>query len=150
MILGEIEARAVEDVRRRQDEQQARAKREVRWQAAIDEAKNEAVRDQLAEVLRDQAGRWQEVTVLTEYCLAVERRIGELEGAADESDLDSARRWLEWAREYVRSIDPLIRLPGMPRTGEPRPEGLKPTAGRCGADDSSCVSGVLGCWSGRL
>ncbi|MFE7835590.1 hypothetical protein ACFU53_05845 [Streptomyces sp. NPDC057474] len=34
---------------------------------------------------------------LSAYCTALERRIGELDGAVDESALDSARRWLEWA-----------------------------------------------------
>jgi hypothetical protein len=126
VILGEIEARAVEDARRRQDEQQARAEREVRWQAAMDVAKERAVRDQLAEVLREEAVRWQEAAVLSSYCTALERRIGELDGAVDESALHSARRWLQWARGYLGSIDPLTRLPEMPHTREPTPEELKP------------------------
>lgn len=126
VVLGEIEARAVEDARRRQDEQQARAERDVRWQAAMDVAKEQAVREQLAQVLREQARCWQEAAVLSAYCMALERRIGELDGAADKSALDSARRWLQWVRGYVRSIDPLSRLPEMPHTREPTPEELKP------------------------
>lgn len=126
VILGEIEARAVEDAQRRQAEQQARAEREVRWRAAMDVAKERAVREQLAQVLREEAGRWQEAAVLSAYCMALERRIGELDGAVDESALDSARRWLEWARGYVRSIDPLSRIPKMPHTREPTPEELRP------------------------
>ncbi|KOV77124.1 hypothetical protein ADL01_16060 [Streptomyces sp. NRRL WC-3618] len=126
VILVEIEARAVEDARRRQDEQQASAERETRWQAAMDVAKEQAVREQLAQVLREEAGCWQGAAVLSAYCMALERRIGELNGAVDESALDSARRWLEWARGYVRSIDPLSRLPEMPHTREPKPEELKP------------------------
>ncbi|MGW2594278.1 hypothetical protein ACWCXC_28995 [Streptomyces sp. NPDC001515] len=92
MILGEIEARAAEDARHRQDEEQARAEREVRWQAAMDVAREQAVREQLAQVLREQAGCWQEAAVLSAYCTALERRIGESDGAADEQALDSARR----------------------------------------------------------
>ncbi|MEU4794682.1 hypothetical protein [Streptomyces sp. NPDC023327] len=42
--------------------------------------------------------------------MALERRIRELGGAADESVLISARLWLEWAREYVKSLDPLSGL----------------------------------------
>ncbi|MFF7258222.1 hypothetical protein [Streptomyces microflavus] len=45
VILREIEARAVEDARRRQDEQQARAERETRWQAVMGVAKEQAVRE---------------------------------------------------------------------------------------------------------
>ncbi|MFD0653003.1 hypothetical protein ACFQ2Y_35175 [Streptomyces malaysiensis subsp. malaysiensis] len=56
VILGEVEARAAEDTGRRQDEQQARAEREVRWQAAMDVAKEQATREQLAQVLREEAG----------------------------------------------------------------------------------------------
>ncbi|MCZ4103461.1 MULTISPECIES: hypothetical protein [unclassified Streptomyces] len=126
VILGEIEARAVEDARRRQDEQQASAERALRWQAAMDVAKEQAVREQLAQVLREEAGRWQEAAALRAYCMALERRIGELEGVADETTLDSARRWLEWAGGYARSIDPLGRLPKMPHTRELTPEELKP------------------------
>ncbi|WP_247720387.1 hypothetical protein [Streptomyces sennicomposti] len=126
VILGEMEARAVEDARRRQDEQQARAEHEARWQAAMEGAKEQAVREQLAQVLREEAGRWQEAAVLREYCVALERRIGELAGAVDESVLDSACRWLEWARGHVRSMDPLDGLPEMPHTREPTPEELKP------------------------
>jgi hypothetical protein len=92
----------------------------------MDVAKEQAVREQLAQVLREEAGCWQEAAVLSAYCMALERRIGELDGAVDESALDSARRWLEWARGYVRSIDPLSRLPKMPNTWEPTPEELKP------------------------
>jgi hypothetical protein len=66
VILGESEARAVEDARRRQDEQWARAEREVRWQAALDVAEEQAVREQLAQVLREEAGCWQAAIVLSE------------------------------------------------------------------------------------
>ncbi|MFF9773613.1 hypothetical protein ACF1HJ_08065 [Streptomyces sp. NPDC013978] len=126
LILGEIEARAVEDARRRQEEQQAHLARELSWQAAMDAAKEQAVREQLAQALCEEAARWQEAAALSAYCNALERRIGELNGVADESALDSARLWLEWAREYVRSIDPLTPLPVLPHTHEPAGEELKP------------------------
>ncbi|MET9502483.1 hypothetical protein ABZY42_12250 [Streptomyces sp. NPDC006622] len=125
VVLGEIEARAVADARRRQDEQQARAAREVRRQAAMDVAREQAAREQLAQVLHEEAGRWHGTAVLSAYCMALERRIDELDGVADEPTLDSARRWLHWARGYVSSIDPLSRLPKMPDTRGPTPEELK-------------------------
>ncbi|MEU3373517.1 hypothetical protein ABZ734_24025 [Streptomyces sp. NPDC006660] len=126
VILGEIEARAAEDTQHRQDEQRAEAEREVRWQAALAVAKQQAVRKQLAHVLREEARGWQEAAALSAYCMALERRIQELDGTADESALDSARRWLEWARAYAKSVDPLSGLPGMPCTREPTPEELEP------------------------
>ncbi|MGW6746191.1 hypothetical protein ACWGDX_36575 [Streptomyces sp. NPDC055025] len=126
MILGEIEARAAGDALRKQDEQRAEADREVRWRAAMEVAREQALRDLLAQVLCEEGGRWQEATVLSAYCAALAGRIGELEGAMDASDLDSVRRWLDWASEYVRSIDPLSGILKMPHTPEPTPEELKP------------------------
>ncbi|MFD3805921.1 hypothetical protein ACFWTC_20430 [Streptomyces sp. NPDC058619] len=124
-ILGEIEARALEDAQRRESEERAGAEREVRWRTAMEEAKKRAVREQLAEVLREEAGRWQEAAVLGEYCDALERRIAEPGSAVDWPALESARRWLEWAREFVCAIDPLNRLPEMPTPREPTPDELK-------------------------
>lgn len=124
-VLGEIEVRAAQDARRRQDEQQAILEREVRWRAAVEVAKGQAVREQLAQALRDEAGRWQESAALSAYCTALERRIGELHGVVDGPTLSQARRWLEWARAYVRSIDPLSELPKTPDAREPTPEELK-------------------------
>lgn len=100
--------------------------REVRWRAAMEVAKEQAVREQLAQALREEAGRWQESAALSAYCTALERRIGELHGGVDEPTLSQTRRWLEWARAHVRSIDPLSELPKMPDVREPTPEELKP------------------------
>ncbi|MCP3821364.1 hypothetical protein NLX86_25690 [Streptomyces sp. A3M-1-3] len=60
VILGEIEERALEDAQRRESEERARDEREVRWRAAMAKAKERAVRDQLAEVLHEEARRWRE------------------------------------------------------------------------------------------
>lgn len=109
-VLGEIEVRAAQDARRRQDEQQAIVEREVRWRAAMEVAKKQAVREQLAQVLREEAGRWQESVALSAYCTAWEHRIGELHGVVDEPTLSQTRCWLEWARAYVRSIRSLLAL----------------------------------------
>jgi len=124
-VLGEIEARAAQDARRRQDEQRASVEREVRWRAAVEVAKEQAVREQLAQTLREEVGRWQESAALSAYCTALERRIGELHGVVEEPALSQAQRWLEWARAYARSIDPLSELPKMPDVREPMPEELK-------------------------
>jgi hypothetical protein len=126
VILGEIEARAVEDARRRESEECARKEREVRWRAAMEEAKELAVREQLAKVLREETGRWREVVAIGKYCDALERRLAELEGDLNEQALESARRWLDWAREYMRGIDPLKHPRGMPTPRDPTPGELQP------------------------
>ncbi|WP_328967491.1 hypothetical protein [Streptomyces sp. NBC_00239] len=46
-----------------------------------------------------------------------------IDSAAPEAD--STRQWLEWARAYARSLDPLRELPGMSAPREPDPEELK-------------------------
>ncbi|MEU9323554.1 hypothetical protein AB0D91_07010 [Streptomyces canus] len=122
LVLGEIEARAVEDAQRRERQERAREEREVRWRAAMEEAKEQAIREQFAEVLREEAGRWREAVVIGEYCDALERRLAELDGQA----LHSPRLWLEWARSYVRGIDPLRNPPGMPTPRDPAPDELQP------------------------
>ncbi|MFD4510828.1 hypothetical protein [Streptomyces sp. NPDC058457] len=126
LVLGEIEARAVEDAQRRESEENARQEREVRWRAAVEEAKEVAVREQFAEVLREEAGRWREAVVIGEYCDALECRLAELHGDLDERTLASVRRWLEWAREYVRGVDPLRHPPSMPIPRDPTPDELQP------------------------
>ncbi|AVV44880.1 hypothetical protein C6376_29265 [Streptomyces sp. P3] len=126
LVLGEIEARAVEDTRRRESEERARKERAVRWREAMEEAKELAVREQFAEVLREEAGRWREAVVIGEYCDALERRLTELDGGADERALESVRRWLEWARGYRRAIDPLGQPHGMPIPRDPTADELRP------------------------
>ncbi|MFJ9899785.1 hypothetical protein ACIQPR_41270 [Streptomyces sp. NPDC091280] len=124
-VLKEIEARAVENTKRKVDEERAEAEREVRWKAAMVEAREQAVQAQFAEVLREQAGDWQEAMLLRAYCDALDRRLMDVEGV-DEADVEASRRWLGWARQYVQILDPLSRLPEMPKTREPAADDLKP------------------------
>ncbi|MBT2364046.1 hypothetical protein J7E88_01530 [Streptomyces sp. ISL-10] len=63
-----------------------RAEREIRWQAALEKAKQQAVQDQLAEKLGEEARRWREAAALGEYCDALERRLAELDSAQEEAD----------------------------------------------------------------
>ncbi|MFF8269437.1 hypothetical protein ACF059_18880 [Streptomyces sp. NPDC016562] len=124
-ILREIETRALEDAQRKADEERAKAEREVRWRAAMEKAKELAAQEQYAEVLRAQTCQWQEAADLSAYCDALERRLEDPSGQ-DETAVDSAQRWLTWARRYVQSLDPLTRLPAMPTAREPKPEELAP------------------------
>jgi hypothetical protein len=126
LVLGEVEARAVEDAQRRERGERAREEREVRWRAAVEEAKEQAVREQFAELLREEAGRWRETVLIGEYCDALERRLDELGGDLGEQALHSTRLWLEWARAYMRGIDPLLNPPGMPSPRDPTPDELMP------------------------
>jgi len=62
--------------------------------------------------------------VIGEYCDALEHRLIELDGGADEQALESVRRWLEWARGYGRAIDPLGQPRGMPIPRDPTADEL--------------------------
>ncbi|MCJ0868454.1 hypothetical protein [Streptomyces sp. AP-93] len=123
-VLQEIELRAVDDGRRKADEERAAAERKALWTAAMDEARDRAVEAQLAEVLREQSEAWRDSRLLHEYCHALERRLAE--AGPEGSGLADARRWLDWARRYARSLDPLVVLPGMPKTRGLEAEDLKP------------------------
>ncbi|MFF3764990.1 hypothetical protein ACFYYR_13015 [Streptomyces sp. NPDC001922] len=125
-VLREVETRAVEDAQRKVDEERAKADREIRWRAAMEKAKALAAQEQYAEVLRAQAGQWQEAASLSAYCNALERRLEEAAVGEDKAAVASARGWLAWARRYVQSLDPLTHLPAMPIAREPRPEELAP------------------------
>ncbi|WP_251072468.1 hypothetical protein [Streptomyces sp. ISL-43] len=120
-ILREVEVRAGENTQRRIDEERAK---EVRWQAAMNSAREQAIQAQLATALREQAKDWHEARALSQYCDALEYRLA-ASAVLVCPEAASARHWLEWARAYVRSLDPLRELPGMPTTRAPEPEGLK-------------------------
>ncbi|MFE9532632.1 hypothetical protein [Streptomyces sp. NPDC006691] len=123
-VLREIETRAVEDAQRKVDEERAKEEREVRWKAAMAEAKEQAQQAQFAEVLKEQATSWQSAAALRAYCDALERRLAEAKD--HDTEVASAREWLAWARQYAELVDPLSRLPVMQTLKEPAPDDLKP------------------------
>ncbi|MFF7255910.1 hypothetical protein [Streptomyces microflavus] len=122
-VLREVEVRSTEDAQRRIDEERAQEDRKVRWQAPMDSAWEQAIQAQLATVLREQAKDWHEARALSQYRDALERRLVASNASAE---VVATRQWLEWARAYVRSLDPLRELPEMPATSAPEPEELKP------------------------
>ncbi|MEU9003082.1 hypothetical protein ACFWBI_20510 [Streptomyces sp. NPDC059982] len=124
-VLREIEVRSREDVQRRIEEKRAEEDRKVRWQAAMDSAREQAIQAQLATVLREQARDWHHARELSRYCDALEDRLALSDGLAAQEPV-STGQWLEWARAYVESLDALRELPGMPMTRDPDPEELKP------------------------
>lgn len=81
-----------------------------------------------AEHLTEQATSWQRITLLRDYCEALERRISD--APHDDERLDGAREWLAWARRYVAVADPLTNLPVMPIAPEPADADIKPYLGK--------------------
>ncbi|WP_330299037.1 hypothetical protein [Streptomyces sp. NBC_00503] len=124
-VLREVEVRSREDAQRRIDEKQAEEDRQIRWQAAMDSARKQAIQAQLATVLREQAQDWHRARKLSQYCDALEDRLAVSDESAD-PEFVSTQQWLEWARAYVGSLDPLRELPGMPAPRDPEAEEMKP------------------------
>ncbi|MCW8095822.1 hypothetical protein OG288_12205 [Streptomyces tauricus] len=124
-VLEEIEARAVEDAQHKVEEERAKVDREVRWKAAMMEAREQVAQAQFAQALREQTGDWHEAMLLRAYCDALERRLMSVE-EADSADTEETSRWLDWARRYVQTLDPLSWLPVMSSRREPTPDDLKP------------------------
>ncbi|WP_104814791.1 hypothetical protein [Kitasatospora sp. MMS16-BH015] len=125
-ILEELQQRAVDDRQGAIDEERAKAERRVGWETAMAAAKEQALQEQYAKQLRQQAHQWRESTELRTYCDALEERLASSQAVDDAADRASARTWLAWAREYVRTIDPLDTLPTMPRPGKVELQELKP------------------------
>ncbi|WP_240969211.1 hypothetical protein [Streptomyces sp. HNM0575] len=124
-VLREIEARAVEDAQRKVDQERAQAERKVRWQEAMDKAKEQAVEAQLASALTEQARKWREAAALRDYCEALEQRLAAADGN-EEEETASTREWLTWAHAYIQRLDPLQELPAKPTPRQPKSEELKP------------------------
>ncbi|MFD3618770.1 hypothetical protein ACFWWT_26715 [Streptomyces sp. NPDC058676] len=124
LALEELEIRAVEDRQRQLDEECAKEQRRIRWEAAMDSAKEKANEAHLGTILRKQAKQWQEAHALRQYCDALERRLNV--ATREDSEVDSARAWLRWARDYAESIDPLTQLPTMPSGLTFEADDLKP------------------------
>ncbi|MFC7870789.1 hypothetical protein ACFUS2_06445 [[Kitasatospora] papulosa] len=123
-VLEELEIRAAEDRQRQSDEEYAKEQRRIHWEAAMASAKEEANQAHLGKILRKQAKQWQEAHALSQYCDALELR---LNGATREDpEVDSARAWLRWARDYAESLDPLTHLPTMPSGLTFEADDLKP------------------------
>lgn len=124
VVLRELETRAVEDRQRQLDEKRAKEERRIRWEAAMDSAKEKAAQAHFGAILREQAKQWREAHALRQYCDALKRRLNV--AAGEDPDVESARAWLRWARDYAETLDPLTQLPTMPSGLEFEPEDLKP------------------------
>ncbi len=116
----EIETRAAEATRRKEEEREAAAEaerraeeearqREVDFKVHLKEAWRRLFEARRAKELRSQASAWSEAKTLSAYCDAVEAAHG---------DDPEARRWLEWARGFIEELDPLDKPPSLPEITE--------------------------------
>jgi hypothetical protein len=119
-VLQEIEIRAAEATLREEEKRQAaieakhRAEeeakqREIDWKVHLKEAWQLLFEERRAKELRSQAAAWAEARELGAYCDAVERTHG---------DDAETQRWLEWARGFIKKLDPLGEAPSLPEITE--------------------------------
>jgi hypothetical protein len=117
-----VEAKRVAEERRVEAERAAEAarieaeKREKAWNELMEKARLTLVERDRITHLRSQASSWQESELISRYCDAMEEAHGEDPQAA---------KWIEWAREFAASIDPLRKPPSMPDPPEETPEALQ-------------------------
>ena len=96
--------------------------REHRWEHAMDMARKRYAHHALATELTSQVDAWTLASRMRGYCNELESGLGK----SQPSDEPGARAWLEWARNYAESIDPLGVLPTMPGVQPAKTEDLIP------------------------
>lgn len=117
-LFAEVELRAAEERERELARQREAEEAERQWEQAMVLARERFVTARRAEALRNQAERWQEARLLHAYCEAIE--------AAHGAD-PATRAWLDWARAYAATLDPLAEPPRAPELPEQiSPEDLRP------------------------
>lgn len=121
-ILQELELRAAASEERRLAAERAAEERRRQWEQVRDEAITALREHTRAEVLADQARRWQHNRLIADYLAAMERRVSELEG----DEQHAAQEWLDWAKTHHRRSNPLTRRLAMPPDPKPEPSALQP------------------------
>ncbi|WP_434447597.1 hypothetical protein [Lentzea sp. E54] len=122
-VLREIENRAAGAERRRLEMEREAVDRQALWNLAMEQARVRAVRAHYAKTLLAQANDWYTARRLRAYCDALEEELDH--GAYDDTYTQSARKWLQWARDYAENLDPLNLLPVMPDLPDFKPDELK-------------------------
>lgn len=123
-VLAEIEARAVEDGRRRadwarkQDDARERKREAIRW------AYEQLVEQHRATELSEQVGAWIKASNIRRFCAAVRATHG-----GDRVPTAAELEWLAWAETYTDRLDPTKHPVVGPEDPEPDYPSLRPFLG---------------------
>ncbi|GAA0528930.1 hypothetical protein [Saccharopolyspora erythraea] len=123
-LLHEAETRAVEDRQRQIDEERAKAERKVRWEQAMEVARQKAIEAHYAKLLENQVERWRRANELRAFSEVLEQRLAN--PRSGDGDLTSARKWLDWITEHIGREDPIEHPPAMPSSPKLSNDDLKP------------------------
>jgi hypothetical protein len=121
-ILQSIELRAAAAEEARLERKRQEKKQRRLWKRAKKRAVTAHREHHRGEVLLRQLEDWEQAKRLDAYIAAMHASIAGL----DPADADNASEWIEWARTYRDSRDPLHRPLKVPETPRPRPDDLQP------------------------
>lgn len=108
---------AVEEEARISEERRARA---IAYLREKDKPRQEAeFHERRGRNLQTEARQWRRAQALRDYLVAAEK-IGIRAGRASHASEDSWRAWINWAHEYVGSLDPIVQ--GKAGVAPPYPE----------------------------
>lgn len=122
-VLRELEIRALEDERSRQQAEHQAAEKRRRWDQAMERAKLDLRETRRADLLHEQVKQWRTATELDSYLTEMRKVV---DATTDEQERRAAEEWLSWATTYRATIDPLQQRLALPPDPEPTPEALKP------------------------
>ena len=121
-LLQEIELRAARAVERRALKKQREDEEQQRWQNVHDQAVAQLNEKHRADVLYDQAKRYQRAELLADYIAAMKVKARTMA----EADAAAAEKWIYWAESHMLSINPLRNELRMPSNPKPDAEAIKP------------------------
>ncbi|MFG2402590.1 hypothetical protein [Streptomyces lydicus] len=124
-ILDEVEHRARAEHEQHLNQQRKEEDTRRRWQEAMEQARITLLQDRRVKALREQADAWNEAGRIRAYCDALDQHISTALTGSPE-DQQSVTEWITWARNYADRIDPVHRLPGIPKEPPVSPEDLRP------------------------
>ncbi|WP_446224818.1 hypothetical protein ACTWPB_06720 [Nocardia sp. IBHARD005] len=122
MVL-ELELRAADAEAKQLADESAAAERRRRWETARATAESAFADAYRGKVFREQAKRWRGLNELDEYLAAMRSHVAAIE---DDHHRQDAARWLEWASNYSKELNPLHSELGMPTIPKPSADDLKP------------------------
>ncbi len=113
-VIEGLDTRAAKDRERIAIEAQEAAEQQRAREKAETDARSKAVKHFYAETLYQQVSAFERARAISIYCDAIEEQLAAADPATPE--LESAAKWLEWARSHAAEINPLQTLPTMPTT----------------------------------
>jgi len=121
-LLQEVELRAARAVERRNLKKQHEDEEQRRWQIVHAQAVAQLNEKHRADVLYDQAKRYQRAELLADYIAAMKVKARTMTSA----DAEAAEKWIYWAESHMLAINPLRNELRMPDDPKPDAEAIKP------------------------